>query len=147
MVGVPSSCALLGGFVISLLWQYSAECEMSASACTRSMPGFFCWEAGVWLAAHFCHSFLSSAVILRATYFPFIRSLSRCILFLPCLAYLHILPSVISHSDGSCLSTHRNHSCLHFPTLVCISILLSVFLVKDAWFICCRQFSFSLVMR
>jgi len=44
MVGVPSSCALLDGFAIgsrvSLLCQHSAEREMSASACTRSMPGF-----------------------------------------------------------------------------------------------------------
>ena len=44
MVGVPSSCALLGGFAIgarvSLLWQHSAEREMSASACIlASMPG------------------------------------------------------------------------------------------------------------
>jgi len=42
--GVPSSCALLGGFAIgggriSLLRQRSAEREMSASACTHSMPG------------------------------------------------------------------------------------------------------------
>ena len=40
---MPSSCALLGGFVIgarvSLLSQHSAEREMSASACTHSMPG------------------------------------------------------------------------------------------------------------
>ena len=40
MVGVPSSCALLGGFAIgawvSLLRQHSAEREMSASACTLS---------------------------------------------------------------------------------------------------------------
>jgi len=43
MVGVASSCALLGGFAIgaqvSLLRQHSAKCEMSATACTRSMPG------------------------------------------------------------------------------------------------------------
>jgi len=44
IVGVPSSCALLGEFaigarVIALLRQHRAECEMSASACTRSMPG------------------------------------------------------------------------------------------------------------
>ena len=36
-------CALLGGFAIdarvSVLWQHGAEREMSASACTRSMPG------------------------------------------------------------------------------------------------------------
>ena len=42
--GVPFSCALLGGFAIgarvSLLWQHSDEREMSASACTRCMPGF-----------------------------------------------------------------------------------------------------------
>ena len=44
MVGVPSGCALLGGFAIgarvSLLWQHSIEREMSASACTRSMPSY-----------------------------------------------------------------------------------------------------------
>jgi len=43
MVGVSSSYALLGGFAIgvrvSLLSQNSAEREMSASACTRSVPG------------------------------------------------------------------------------------------------------------
>ena len=43
-VGVPSSCALLGrlaiGARVSLLWQHSAEREMSASACTRCMPGW-----------------------------------------------------------------------------------------------------------
>jgi len=42
--GLPPSCALLARFAIgarvSLLWQHSTECEMSASACTRSMPGF-----------------------------------------------------------------------------------------------------------
>ena len=43
--GVPSSCALLRGFAngagVSLLLQHSAKREMSASACTRSMPGLF----------------------------------------------------------------------------------------------------------
>ena len=41
---MPSSCALSGRLAIgaraSLLWQHSAEREMSASACTRSMPGY-----------------------------------------------------------------------------------------------------------
>jgi len=41
--GVPLSCAVFGGFAIgarvSLLWQHSAECKMSASACTRSVHG------------------------------------------------------------------------------------------------------------
>jgi len=32
---------------------------------------------------NFCPSFLSSAVLFSATYFPFVRSLSKCILFLP----------------------------------------------------------------
>jgi len=44
MVWVPCSCALLGalaiGTWISLLWQHSAEREMSPSACSRSMPGY-----------------------------------------------------------------------------------------------------------
>jgi len=41
--GVPSSCALFGriGAQVLLLWQHSAECEMSASACTRCMPGYY----------------------------------------------------------------------------------------------------------
>ena len=42
---VPSSYALSGGFAIgeraSLLRQHDAEREMSASACTRSVPGVF----------------------------------------------------------------------------------------------------------
>jgi len=46
MVGVPPSCALLGECeicaLVSLLWQHSVECEMSASACTRAMPGLTC---------------------------------------------------------------------------------------------------------
>jgi len=44
MVGVPSSCALLGGLAVrawvSLLCQHIAEHEMSASACTHSIPGY-----------------------------------------------------------------------------------------------------------
>jgi len=47
-IGVPSSCALFGGFAIgarvSLLSQHSAEREMSASACTRSMPACCCYQ-------------------------------------------------------------------------------------------------------
>jgi len=41
-MGVPSTCALLGRFGarVSLL-QHNAEREMSASACTRSMPVSF----------------------------------------------------------------------------------------------------------
>jgi len=46
---MPTSCTLLGGFVIgawvSLLWQHSVEGEMSASACTRCMPG--CRQQGL----------------------------------------------------------------------------------------------------
>jgi len=45
MVGVSPSCVLLGEFAIgarvSLPWQHSAEREMSASASTWSMPGWF----------------------------------------------------------------------------------------------------------
>ena len=45
MVERPSICALLGelaiGARLSLLWQRSAEREMSATACTRSMPSYF----------------------------------------------------------------------------------------------------------
>jgi len=43
--GNGMGCSLVvGGFAfgvqVSLLWQQSAECEMSASACTRCVPGF-----------------------------------------------------------------------------------------------------------
>ena len=42
VVGDAPYCAVLDGFAIgarvSLLWQHSAKREMSASACTRSMP-------------------------------------------------------------------------------------------------------------
>ena len=52
MAGLPLSCALLGGFAIcalvSLLWQHSAEREMSASACTHSVPGLI-YRPGVGL--------------------------------------------------------------------------------------------------
>jgi len=62
----------LSGFAIgarvSLLWQHSAEREMSASACTRSMPrGCCCWDGGETI----CHcwrprlSFRSFPVIRR----------------------------------------------------------------------------------
>jgi len=55
-------------------------------------------EAGVRLPTpiNFCHSFLSSAVLLSATYFPFIRLLSRYILFLRRVALSIILPSIMS---------------------------------------------------
>ena len=67
--------------------------------------------------------------ILSATYFPFIKSLSRCILFLPCVAFHLILPSIISCSN---LSTCPNHTCLHFLTVSNI-VLVS--------FALCRTFS------
>ena len=56
---MPSSCALLGGFAIgadsvSLLWQHSAEREMSASACTRCMPGCRLWSV-LWFALGHWH--------------------------------------------------------------------------------------------
>ena len=87
-----------------------------------------CWEAGVWLLAlnNLCHSFLSSAVLLSATYFPFIRSLSRCIAFLPHVAFPFILSSNISCSNDSCLSTCPNHTCLHFLTVSSIVLLVNV---------------------
>jgi len=59
---------------------------------------------------NFCHSFLSSAVLLSAIYFPFIRSLSRCILFLPRVTFPLVLPSVLAHSNDSHLSTCPNHT-------------------------------------
>jgi len=47
-VTVYISCALLDGFAInariSLLWQHSADREMSASVCTRCMSGLAFWQ-------------------------------------------------------------------------------------------------------
>jgi len=81
-----------------------------------------CWEAGVWLPAlnNFCHSFLSSAVLLSATYLPFITSLSKCILFLPRVEFPLFLSSIISCSNDSCLSTCPNHT-LDFLTACPVS--------------------------
>jgi len=75
-----------------------------------------CWKAGVWLPAviNCCYSFLSSAVLLSASYFSFIRSLSRCIVFLPLVAFPLILPSIISCSNDSCLIAHALTRRLHF---------------------------------
>jgi len=51
---MPSGCALLGGFAVgarvSLLRQHSAEREISASACTRCMPGI------IFVPVLLCHS-------------------------------------------------------------------------------------------
>ena len=49
-------------------------------------------------------------VLLSVTYFPFIRSLSRCILFLPHVAFPLILPSLISCSNDSHLIICPNHT-------------------------------------
>jgi len=68
-------------------------------------------EAGVWLQAfnNFCHSFLSSAVLLSVKYFPFITSLSRCILFLPRVASPSFFPqsyhAVMTHILAHLLTT------------------------------------------
>jgi len=43
---------------VSLMWQHSAEREMSASACTRSVPGFLCIIClGVFLSLLACSDF------------------------------------------------------------------------------------------
>jgi len=59
MVGVLPSWALLGGFAISaqvaLVRQHNVNAKMSASACTRSMPG---------LLLHFCINMAMNAKIL-----------------------------------------------------------------------------------
>jgi len=68
-----------------------------------------CWE-GLPALINFCHSFLSSAIFFSATYFPFIRSLSRCILLLTRVAFTLILPWIISCSNDSCLSTWPNYT-------------------------------------
>ena len=74
-----------------------------------------CSEAGVWFPAllSFCHSFLSLAVLLSATYFPFIRSLSRHILFLPLAAVLLL----------------RKSSCRQ------IQIIITILPLCHAWFL------------
>jgi len=78
----------------------------------HSFIHLICWEAGVWFPAlnNFCHSFLCSDVLFSATYFRFIRYLSRCILFLPAVAFPLILPSIISCSNDSCLSICPIHT-------------------------------------
>jgi len=82
MVGVPSSCALLGGFSIgawvSLLWQHSTEHEMSASACTRSMPG--------WTRSHFVGNWVCSLVETLSDYWSYLlsRMLMEATPALPC---------------------------------------------------------------
>jgi len=90
----------------------------------HSLIQVICWEASVWLPAlnNFWHSFLSSAVLLSTTYFPFIRSLSRCILFLPRVAFPLILPPIISCSNDWRLGTCPNHiwtdTCAILSTLI-----------------------------
>jgi len=64
---MPRGCALLGGFAIgarvALLWR-QREREMSASACTRSVPGFTLLRCPLSIAYRFaqrserCHIFL-----------------------------------------------------------------------------------------
>ena len=63
---MPPSCALLGGFAIgarvALLWQ-QREREMSASACTRSVPGCYFYS-------HMYSEISSSKIIYFQSYFP-----------------------------------------------------------------------------
>jgi len=66
---VSSSCAFLGGFAIgprvSLLCEHSAEREMLASACTRSMPGlYYVYFAFGGRAAKHCDERVSMYVCL-----------------------------------------------------------------------------------
>jgi len=96
-----------------------------------------CWE-GLPALINFCHSFLSSAIFFSATYFPFIRSLSRRILLLTHVAFTLILPSIISCSNDSCLSTWPNYTRLHFPTVS--NIVLASFTL-------CRTSSLYAVMH
>jgi len=60
---------------------------------------------------------MSSAVLLSATYFPFIRSLNRCILFLHLVAFPLSVTAFISRNNESCLSTCATHACLYFLTV------------------------------
>jgi len=59
---VPFSSALLGGFAIgawvSLIWQHSAECEMSASLC--SLYACFC--------SHFKNFFMVDVKFLKTSH-------------------------------------------------------------------------------
>jgi len=70
MVGVPSSCTLLGGFAVgarvSLLWQHSAEHKMSASACTRSVPG--------WTHSHLVGNWVRSLPETISDYWSYLLS-------------------------------------------------------------------------
>jgi len=49
MVGVPSCCAMLGGFAVgarlSLLWQHSAECD--AITCTDNGQRVSDWQPNI----------------------------------------------------------------------------------------------------
>jgi len=77
------------------LW-FAVACQTFPRSDSVSFIQVICWEAGVWLPAvnNFCRSFLSSVVLLSSTYFPFIRSLSSCILFLPLVAFASFLNSL-----------------------------------------------------
>jgi len=112
----------------------------SIASCRKthtSILHVICWEAGVWLPAlnNFCHSFLSSSVLLSATYFPFIRSLSRCILFTTsCSLPPHSSLDYIM--QYSCLSTCHNHICVFplclipFPQIDIIGAMVIVWRVR-----------------
>jgi len=85
MVGVPSSCAPLGGFAIgarlSLLWQHSVERlepEMSATACTRSMPGSkLQWFKCIW-KSHFLPGARSWLIRIWTCCLPYVTILNAC---------------------------------------------------------------------
>ena len=109
-------------------------------------------RSGVWLPAlnNFCHSFLSSAVLLSATYFPFIRSLSRCTLFLPCVTSPLILPSIVSCSIMSVIHVlaHARTTRLRFLTVYNVSVLiLFTFCRTSSLLILFTQLIFSILLQ
>ena len=98
---------LLNGVTCTVSVPASSSSSSSSSNLLRSR----CMTSSSYqflpLFSVFSRSLLMSAT---ATYFPFIRSLSRCILFLPLVAFPLILPSIILCSNDSCLNTCLNHT-------------------------------------
>ena len=84
----------------------------------------------------------SAYYLMKTTILSFIRSLSRCILFLPRVAFPLILPSIIS-----CLSTYPNHTFLHFPTVSNIVLVSYILCRTSSLLILSTQLIFSSLLQ
>ena len=117
----------MGGFAIgariSLLRQHSAEREMSASACTRSMPGFACYlgsEEGSVLGGPWRRwrrppwrwtSTGRRAIVAARPRTPSARACSRARAgspagSRPCKKYIHLVDSTIQLTSGYAMVVH-----------------------------------------